>query len=120
MSYMAKPRNLINRSSLTEILSIHELIKQPDPDNPRKKIPVTGEELDIDECLNDFYFVADTIQHISQVILDDDMENIIRNLYGAEGKRLTQQANSLGRILGYTPANVLGIIYQKNCQISHE
>ena len=120
VNYMSKPRNLINRSSLTEIISIHELIQQPDPNDLRKKITITGKELNIDECLDDFYYVADTIQHISQVILDDDMENIIRNLYDAEGKRLTQQANSLGRTLGYTPGNVLGINLWEETDLSEE
>ena len=117
---MRKPRNLINRSSSTEILSIHELVKYPDPENPRKKITTTGNQLDIDACLNDFYYVADTVQHIAQAILDERSKDIIQNLYDAEGKRLTQQANSLGRTLGCTPANVLGANLWEETSLSEE
>ena len=117
---MRKPRNLINRSSSTEILSIHELVKLPDPENPRKKITTTGKQLDINTCLNDFHYVADTVQHIAQVILDERSKDIIRNLYDAEGKRLTQQANSLGRTLGCTPANVLGTNLWEETSLSEE
>ena len=96
---MNKPKNLINRGCQTEILHIHSLVKTPDTQNPRKKVLTLGEELDIETCLNKFHQVAHTVQNIAQHILNEREKDIIKGLYDSEGKRITSQANSLGRAL---------------------
>lgn len=96
---MNKPKNLINRGCQTEILHIHSLVKTPDTQNPRKKVLTIGEELDIETCLNKFHQVAHTVQNIAQHILNEREKDIIKGLYDSEGKRITSQANSLGRDL---------------------
>ena len=103
-----KPQNLVNRASLTSIIGIRELLTTPDPENSRKTVLVPGDVLEIDECLDGFYKVADTVQHVSQIILDADTKRIIQGLYGDDGERKTQRANSLGRSLNCNLRNVNG------------
>ena len=103
-----KPQNLVNRASLTSIISIRELLTAPDPENSRRTVLVPGDVLEIDECLDGFHKVADTVQHVSQVILDADTQRIIQGLYDDDGERKTQRANSLGRSLNCNLRNVNG------------
>ena len=103
-----KPQNLVNRASLTSIIEIRELLTTPDPENSRKTVLVPGDVLEIDECLDGFYKVADTVQHVSQIILDADTKRIIQGLYDDDGERKTQRANSLGRSLNCNLRNVNG------------
>ena len=103
-----KPKHLVNRASLTSIIEVRELLTTPDPENSRKKVLVPGNTIPLDECLDGFYKVADTVQHVSQVILDAESDRIIKGLYDENGKRKTQQANSLGRSLKCNLRNVNG------------
>lgn len=113
-----KPKHLVNRASLTNIIEVRELLTTPDPDNSRKKVLVPGNTIPLDECLDGFYKVADTVQHVSQIILDAESDRIIQGLYDEDGKRKTQQANSLGRSLKCNLRNVNGYDLVENTDLT--